>query len=122
MDRGGVSGNAGAGALAGAVNFRPLNPEDILAQGKKYGARLIVRNGTNGYGKNGMLAGAYRFDLGGGASLSVLSAVSGKKKYGYKNGAGQQIASSEFDENMPMESGVFSEAILNKISFKPDAA
>lgn len=120
VQRGEVSGVDGAGALAGSVNFRTIGTDDIIAPDKNYGVRVAFRNGTNGYGKNGMVAGAYRFDFGNGGSVSLFSAISGKKKYGYKNGAGETIASSKFDEDIAMESGVSSHSTLNKVQFKFD--
>ncbi|MEC9434092.1 MAG: TonB-dependent receptor [Pseudomonadota bacterium] len=50
----------GAGALAGAVNFRTLDPDDLLAPGADWGAEGSAGTGDNGAYFDGMGALAFR--------------------------------------------------------------
>lgn len=55
ITKGPESGAGGAGAIAGKVNFRTLNNQDILKPGKKIGALVRYSTGAGKYknGKNG---------------------------------------------------------------------
>ncbi|MHC5653325.1 TonB-dependent receptor domain-containing protein [Stappia sp.] len=111
--RGSVAGAEGMGALAGAVNFRTLDPEDLLSEGKNVGAKTMWRVGTNDYGWSGMLAGAVRADMGDGGDISMIGAFSLSEFGHYDNGSGQAVP---FDpSNMP-KSGLF------KVKFEPNSS
>ena len=118
--RGSVAGAAGANALAGAAEFRTIDVDDIVDKEAKFGVLGRYRQGGNGYGKNGMAAIGARHDFGDGGNIGFVSAISGKRKGGYKNGAGEVIAGDEFDVNTPMESGLRSWGTLNKIHLRPN--
>lgn len=119
-DRGSVAGVSGVNALAGAVEFRTIDVSDIVDKQNHFGARSVIRSGSNGYGTNGMQALAYQHDLDNGGKIGFLSAFAFKNKYGYKNGAGETIASSDYDGLTQMESGVKSLSGLLKLQYKPN--
>jgi hemoglobin/transferrin/lactoferrin receptor protein len=118
--KGAVAGEQGANALAGSANFRTISASDLLQKGRNFGAKAQYRWGTNGYGQNAMLASAFRQSLFEQGSISFLTAISGKNKYGYKNGAGEQIASDRFDPNVALEGGLQARSILTKLEFSPN--
>ena len=120
IQRGSVGGAAGVGALAGSAEFRTISADDVIQKGKSVGTTATYRMGSNGYGKNGMLATAIKNDFDNGGRVSLLLAGSLKNKYGYKNGAGEQIASSNYDETIALESGLQSRSGLAKIEYKPN--
>ncbi|WP_159911566.1 TonB-dependent receptor [Pantoea sp. 18069] len=67
----------GAGMIAGTVNFRTLEAEDLIGDGRSSGSRVNTTTGTNAYDFSGSLAGAWRL----GEDGSLLAAV-GRKKVG----------------------------------------
>lgn len=58
VQRGAVGGAQGAGTLGGATNFRTLGVEDLIGEGRLWGARATFRAGDNGYGWGETVAGA----------------------------------------------------------------
>lgn len=113
VTRGAVAGAEGMGALGGAVDFRTIDPEDILKPGRNVGARTTWRVGTNDYGWSGMLAGAARADLGTTGEVSMIGAFSLSDMGHYENGDGVPVP---FDpSNMP-KSGLF------KVKLQPNEA
>ncbi|MBQ9258701.1 MAG: TonB-dependent receptor [Neisseriaceae bacterium] len=120
IQRGSVGGAAGMGALGGAAEFRTISADDVIQKGKKVGVVSVYRMGSNGYGKNAMLGAAIREEFDNGGKISFLGAGSLKNKYGYKNGAGEQIASDNYDDTIALESGLQSRSGLAKIEYKPN--
>ena len=120
IKRGSVAGASGVGALAGSAEFRTISADDIIKKGQSVGAVTTYRMGSNGYGKNGMVSAALRQEFDNGGKISILGAGSLKNKYGYKNGAGEQIASDSYDDTIALESGLQSRSGLTKIEYKPN--
>ncbi|WP_274585665.1 TonB-dependent receptor [Neisseria leonii] len=116
--RGAAAGAGGTNALAGHAELRTIDIDDLIDKDRNFGMQATYRQGSNGYGKNGMLGVAARYSLNEDSSIGFLSAVSGKRKLGYKNGAGETIASDGFDENLPMESGLRARSTLNKLQWQ----
>ncbi|MDO4640616.1 MAG: TonB-dependent receptor [Neisseria sp.] len=121
VNRGAVSGASGINALTGSAEFRTIGVDDLVAEGKNFGVKTTYRRGSNGYGKNGMIGIGSRLDLDNGGSVGFISAISGKRKYGYKNGAGELIAGDDFNSSVAAESGSKSWGTLNKIQIKPNS-
>ena len=95
--RGAVT-TTGGGALAGTVNFRTLDVDDILYGDKKWGGMGRLSWGSNGVGFSEMLSGAARTD-----KVGVIAAVSKRDSNNYKNGDGDYVAHSGQD----LTSGLF---------------
>lgn len=72
--KGPVSTTGGAGSLAGTVNFRTLNTDDLLQPDQKAGGRINLNTGDNGYDFAGSLAAAARFSEG----FDMAAAISHK--------------------------------------------
>ncbi|AOA57034.1 TonB-dependent receptor domain-containing protein [Acinetobacter larvae] len=121
IEKGSVSGAAGANALAGSVNFRTINADDLIKEGQHYGARIVLRSGDNGYGENGMLATAMRHRFANDANVAATLAFSAKNKYGYKNGAGEKVAGDKFSEGLAQDAGSQARSLLSKVEFSPNA-
>lgn len=86
VSRGATSGAAGAGALAGAANFRTLAPADVLRDGANAGGFVGVSWGDNGGGFAPVAAGAVRT-----GAWSFLAAASSRSPDDYGNGKGQTV-------------------------------
>lgn len=82
--RGAVSTAGGAGALAGAVNMRTLGIDDIIKDGRLWGAISDVRWGSNGVGWSEMFAGAVRAS----DRFAIGGAIATRDTGNYKNGDG----------------------------------
>jgi hypothetical protein len=119
VSRGSVAGAGGVNALAGNAELRTLDVDDLVAKDRKFGFQTTYRQGTNGYGKNGMVGAAVCHEFENGGSIGFLSAISGKRKSGYKNGAGEVITGDEFDADTAAESGIRSWGMLNKLHIRP---
>ena len=96
--RGAVSTAGGAGALAGAANFRTLDVEDILKPGQTMGGLTSLTWGSNDVGFSEM--GAAAATSGG---VSIAGAVSRREPNDYANGDGVTIPFTFQDLN----SGLF---------------
>lgn len=79
------SGVGGAGSIAGVVNFRTLEADDLLRGSATTGGRVNLTTGSNGYHFQGSAAVAQRL----GDNLELVGAVSrrniGDFKYGTRN-------------------------------------
>jgi len=106
IQRGAVSTAGGAGALAGVVNMRTLDVEDILRPGQDFGGLTKLGWGSNGQGFTEMGAAAAR--VGG---ISIAGAVSHKQPDDYENGSGVVIPYTSQD----LTSGLF------KVNLMPDS-
>ncbi|THK38163.1 TonB-dependent receptor [Ensifer sp. MPMI2T] len=92
VTRGAVTG-VGGGALAGSVNFRTYDIEDLIQDGKNYGGHAAVTYGTNGTDWSESLLGAYRFN----DVFSVLGGISKSDPGNYENGDGIEVPFTEED-------------------------
>ncbi|MFT3691469.1 TonB-dependent receptor domain-containing protein [Paenirhodobacter sp.] len=89
---------AGGGGLAGSVNFRTLEADDVLATGKTRGSLIRFGYGDNGSDHSEMIATAMR-----GESLDIVGALSKRNAKSYSNGDGDVVANSGQD----LTSGLF---------------
>ncbi|WP_306153207.1 TonB-dependent receptor domain-containing protein [Roseovarius sp. MMSF_3281] len=80
---------AGGSGLAGAVNFRTLNAEDVLLDGRNFGGMTRLSYGDNGDDGAGMLAGAYRDE-----TFDMVLAFSGQDASNYEDGTGATAANT----------------------------
>jgi hemoglobin/transferrin/lactoferrin receptor protein len=101
-----VSTAGGAGALAGVVNMRTLDVEDILEAGSELRWNFEADLGSNGQGFSEM--GAAAAAVGG---ISVAGAVSHKDPDSYENASGVVIPRTFQD----LTSGLF------KVNLAPDS-
>ena len=81
--RGTVSTTGGAGALAGAANFRTIDIIDVLKPGQSVGALSTASYGTNSQNWTGMQAAAIT-----NGRVGFMGAISGRNPDDYKNGDG----------------------------------
>lgn len=86
IQRGAVTTAGGAGALAGVVNMRTLDVEDILRPDQNFGGMVKLGWGSNGQGFSEMGAAAAR--VGG---ISIAGAVAHRDTDNYENGSGVEI-------------------------------
>ncbi|MBB6467815.1 hemoglobin/transferrin/lactoferrin receptor protein [Aminobacter lissarensis] len=87
-ERGAVNGAYGMGSLAGAVNFRTIDFEDVVLEGQDRGVKTTVKAGSNGYGASGMVAAGARTDLPRGGQASIVGAFSYGEHSNYQRGDG----------------------------------
>jgi len=91
VQRGAVSGGEGAGTLAGSANFRTLDIEDLVSDGREWGLRAGYRHGNNGYGSGRTFAGAWRHsEDGGDRQFGLLAAASSSRSSEYATSRGQK--------------------------------
>ncbi len=91
VTRGSVSG-IGGGALAGTVNFRTLDVDDVVQQGHAHGALTRQSWGSNGVGFQQMLAAGARS-----GNFGVVGAISRRNSDNYQDGNGSSVAYSGQD-------------------------
>lgn len=92
VTRGAVTG-VGGGALAGSVNFKTYDVEDLIQDGKNYGGIASATYGSNEAGWSESLIGAYRFN----DVFSVLGGISKADPGNYDNGNGVTVPYTEED-------------------------
>ncbi|MEZ0163119.1 hypothetical protein AB8850_35785, partial [Streptomyces griseorubens] len=91
VQRGAVAGGDGAGTLAGSANFRTLDIDDLLGEGRDWGLRAGYRHGSNGYGSGRTFAGAWRHsEDGGDRQFGLLAAASSSRSGEYATARGQK--------------------------------
>lgn len=78
----------GAGMIAGLVNFRTLEADDLIAPDQRQGGRVNLTTGSNAYHFAGSVAGAKRF----GEDLSLVMAVSRKSVGEFEKGRHGAVA------------------------------
>ncbi len=86
--RGAVNGAHGMGSLAGAVNFRTIDFEDVVLEGQDRGGKAMFKTGSNGYGFSSMIAGGVRANLAETGTMSMTGAISYGEHRNYRNGQG----------------------------------
>lgn len=91
LTRGEVT-TTGGGGLAGSVNFRTLNVDDILQGDADKGVLGRVSWGSNGVGFSEMLSAASRFD-----GIGIAGAISKRDSDDFKGGDGQTVADTAQD-------------------------
>lgn len=102
ISRGAISTAGGAGALAGAANFRTLDIIDVLKPGQNAGALTSVSYGTNGQGLSGMAAGAVT-----NGNVGFVGAISGRSPDNFENGNGVIVPYTEQDLTSGLVKGEF---------------
>lgn len=107
IERGAVAGPGGGGALAGSVNFRTLEVDDVLHRQARLGGTLSAGYGDNGVGLSGTGAAALRNE-----AWSMVAAISRRSPDDYENGDGNTVAYTGQD----VVSGLF------KLAYSPNAA
>ncbi|WP_313442862.1 TonB-dependent receptor [Stenotrophomonas sp.] len=91
VQRGAVAGADGAGTLAGSANFRTLDIDDLLGDGRDWGLRAGYRHGNNGYGNGRTFAGAWRHsEEGGDRQFGLMAAASSSRSGEYATANGQK--------------------------------
>ncbi|MCD4503125.1 TonB-dependent receptor [Chromobacterium piscinae] len=120
VERGGSAGANGVNALAGSANFRTLGVDDVLREGKRYGARAKYMSGNNGLGRSGMAAGATRQQLGDWGEFGLVGAISSSSSSGtYRNGSG--VDSTEFGFGGDQSFSQNPQSQLFKAEWRPNA-
>ncbi|RDJ11418.1 TonB-dependent receptor domain-containing protein [Rhizobium grahamii] len=92
VTRGAVTG-IGGGALAGTVNFRTYDIDDLILGDKNYGGIVSATVGTNELGWSESAIGAYRFN----DVFAVLGGISKSDPGNYENGDGVTVPYTEQD-------------------------
>ncbi|MEN0099097.1 MAG: TonB-dependent receptor [Brucella pseudogrignonensis] len=87
-ERGAVNGAHGMGSLAGAVNFRTIDFEDVVLEGQDQGVKTIMKAGNNGFGLSGMIAGGASTNIPGSGTASIVGAFSYSDRENYRRGDG----------------------------------
>ncbi|TKT74895.1 TonB-dependent receptor [Aquamicrobium sp. LC103] len=87
VERGIVSTAQGSGVIGGAVNFRTIGLDDVVAPDRQWGILTKGSYGDNGYGYSGMTAAGYRF----GENAGVVGAISGRDASDYTDGWDQTV-------------------------------
>ncbi|MBN9023674.1 MAG: TonB-dependent receptor, partial [Rhizobiales bacterium] len=100
--RGAVSTVGGAGALAGAANFRTLDIIDVLKPGQKAGALTADSWGTNGQNWTAMGAAAVT-----NGRVGFVGAISGRQPDDFKNGDGVTVPFTAQDLQSGLVKGEF---------------
>jgi len=93
ITRGAVDGVGGAGALAGVANFRTLDVDDLIKDGKDYSGFTSITAGTNGDGVSEAAAAAYRVN----DTFAVLGAISKRNPWDYDNSEGETVQNTAQD-------------------------
>lgn len=92
ISKGPTSTVGGAGMIAGVVNFRTLEADDLVKEGKTRGARLNLSSGSNGY----HFAGSAALGLKPSEDVDMVILVSRKKVGEFEKGR-RESASSRKD-------------------------
>lgn len=92
ISKGPTSTVGGAGMIAGVVNFRTLEADDLVKEGQTRGARLNLSSGSNGY----HFAGSAALGLKPSEDLDIVMLVSRKKVGEFEKGR-RESASSQRD-------------------------
>lgn len=89
ITRGFAEGSQGINALSGSANLHTIGVNDVLFHNKNIGVYSKLGYGSNGEGKNGMLAVAGRTDIFDQGMLGAMFAISGSNSTAnYKRGDG----------------------------------
>lgn len=117
VERGTVSGAAGAGTLTGSADFRTLTLDDILLDGQTEGGMTRLKFGDNGYNASGLVSYGKRFDTlwGGDGHVDVLLGYARSDEGDYATGDDGALSSSRSSVNTPVGK-------LAKIEIAPNAA
>ncbi|WP_411034134.1 TonB-dependent receptor domain-containing protein [Shinella sp. BYT-45] len=90
VEAGAASADAGFAAAAGAVRYETVGANDLLEEGKDFGARFSTTAGTNGRGLSGSAAAYGRYDA---FDWFIMTHAAGGKDY--KDGDGRVVKGTE---------------------------
>ncbi|WGE67054.1 TonB-dependent receptor [Actinobacillus equuli subsp. haemolyticus] len=114
--KGHSDGAAGVNALMGSANFKTLDAEDILLENRKVGTLTKLNIGSNGLGRNGMIAVAAKDNVLQAGNLSGLFALSKHKlSQSYSRGDGSRSEEASYLSGLEQQPRSY----LAKIAFKP---
>lgn len=117
VSKGHSDGAAGVNALIGSANFKTIDAEDVLLENRKAGALTKLNIGSNGLGRNGMLAVAAKENFAQSGSLSGLFALSKHKlSQNYKRGDGSSSEQTNYLSGLDQRPRSY----LAKIALKPE--
>ncbi|SUT88177.1 putative outer membrane colicin Js receptor [Actinobacillus ureae] len=117
VSKGHSDGAAGVNALIGSANFKTIDAEDVLLENRKIGALTKLNIGSNGLGRNGMLAVAAKDNFAQSGSLSGLFALSKHKlSQNYKRGDGSSSEQTNYLSGLDQQPRSY----LAKIALKPE--
>ncbi|WP_068082400.1 TonB-dependent receptor domain-containing protein [Polycladidibacter stylochi] len=123
INKGATAGADGLGTLNGSVNFKTIDVDDVLLEGRNAGAMIKTEAGTNGYGVGVLGAGAMRYRFGDDSYVEALGAYTARITDAFDDGSGQRVPkeklfSREFnDTERKPENGLFKLSYaLNKVN------
>lgn len=117
VTKGHADGAAGINGLMGSANFKTIDTEDILLEQRKVGVMTKFNIGSNGLGRNGMVALAGRENLFETGAIDGLFAFSKHKiTQNYKRGDGSRSEDSSYMNGLQQQPRSY----LAKIGFKPN--
>lgn len=113
--RGSVAGAEGSGTLSGAANFRSIDTDDVLREGRDAGVMARLKFGDNGYNKSGMLAFAQRWHglWGGEGEINYVIGTAYTGQGNYDTGEGEPVTTSRASVNSPKGSLAKLEVVAN---------
>jgi TonB-dependent heme/hemoglobin receptor family protein len=88
----GANTTAGGTGLAGSVNFRTIDPVDLVEEGEGFGSQVKLSYGDNGNNRAGMLATAYS-----GTDFDVMFAATNRQSDNFEDGAGNEVSDTGQD-------------------------
>ncbi|MEM9633780.1 MAG: TonB-dependent receptor [Pseudomonadota bacterium] len=108
IKKGWVRGAEGMGTLSGAANFRTIEADDILLDGRNIGFMTNVEASTNGVDHAALAASAARFSHDDIGTATFLAAFTHRKVGPYKTGDGELVPSDpSLQDEIEPTSGVF---------------
>lgn len=117
VEKSSTSGAGGAGALAGSVNFRTLEADDLIRDGKQWGVETDLTSGTNKYHFSGSGSAALRLSDG----FAVVGGISRKRLGEYDIGKNGSVGGDWEDLGMdkPIFTGSETTSGLLKAQMQP---
>ncbi|WP_252192753.1 TonB-dependent receptor [Rhizobium sp. CSW-27] len=101
VEKSSTSGAGGAGALAGSVNFRTIEADDLIRDGEQSGAETDLTIGTNEYHFSGSGSAAVRLS----DSFALVGGISRKKLGEYEIGKNGSVGGDW--EGLGMDKPIF---------------
>ncbi|KGQ71105.1 hypothetical protein OA57_02420 [Chelonobacter oris] len=118
ISRGFSQGAKGVNALNGHANLRTIGVDDVVFADNTIGLLAKYQQGSNGLGKNGMLALGAKTALFDSGSLGAMFAYSGgRSEANYKRGDGSFSAENDYVRRLDQSPRSW----LGKIDFAPNA-
>lgn len=101
ITRGFGRGAAGVNGLAGSADIHTLGVNDVLREGRRFGALSKLSSGSNGMGESGMLTLGVRGTWGENGSIAAIAGVSGGRQSGsYRDGAGADSERNDYTRRL----------------------